>query len=496
MQQLSRDYLKAAPPEVVPFGTLAPLPERAVQFGEGNFLRAFVDDMVDRLNERGLFNGRIAVVQPIARGMADALNGQDGLYTVLLRGRGAEELRIVTSVSRALDPHRDFDSYIRLADNPELRVVFSNTTEAGIAFDDGDRLTDRPQRTFPGKLTALLYRRYQIFCGDPARGLLIIPCELIDRNAETLREMVLRYAELWELEPGFAGWLDGACRFVNTLVDRIVTGYPGDEADALARRLGYTDRLMVAAEPFHLFVLEGPPALAEELPFARAGLNVIWTDDAGPYRERKVRILNGAHTLSVPAAFLAGHDTVGQMMSDDALAGFLRGALTHEVIPTLAGSLPLEKLTSFAESVLERFSNPHIRHSLLDISLNSVSKFRVRVLPSLLGYASERGALPERLCFSFAALIAFYGGERAGGVFTGSRRGDAYEIRDVEEVLEFFDSLRRSGAGAADRVRETAGRVDFWGEDLNRLPGFAEYAAECLSDIETLGVGRALAKRF
>jgi tagaturonate reductase len=319
-----------------------PLPERVLQFGEGNFLRAFVDWMIARLNARGLFGGRVVLVQPIAAGMAREVNAQDGLYTVILRGladgRIVESREVVSAVSRCVDPYQDFDAFIACAANPDLRFVVSNTTEAGIRTDPADAVDARPSPSFPGKLTQLLHARFIATGGAPDKGLVMLPCELIERNGDVLARAVTETAARWGLGDGFARWLREACVFTNTLVDRIVTGYPKDEAAELSSQLGYDDELLVTGEVFHSWVIESPLPLDGELPFAKAGLDVTWTADMTPYRERKVRILNGAHTMTVLAAYLAGKETVRECMDDPLIRNYMERGIEQEILPTL--SLP------------------------------------------------------------------------------------------------------------------------------------------------------------
>ena len=393
------------------------LPEKILQFGEGNFLRGFVDWMIDRMNEQGLFNGSVVVVQPIEEGLVDVLNSQDGLYTLYLRGMQdgitVEQKSIISSISRGINLYTDFESYMKMAESADLRFVISNTTEAGIAYSAHDKPTDKPPVSYPGKLTVLLYRRFKALNGDPAKGLVIIPCELIDRNGDNLKEIILRLSREWDYEQEFIHWLATSNYFLNSLVDRIVTGYPKDEAQKLADELGYNDKLLDTGEIFHLWVIEGNKRFAEELPFTKAGLNVIWTDDMTPYRTRKVRILNGAHTMTVLAAYLYGLDTVKECVDDRLIKAYMEKGLYEEIIPTL--DLPENELLEFAKAVSERFANPFIKHYLLSISLNSTSKFKTRVLPSITEYVKRKGKIPQVLTFSMAALIAFYRGTELSG---------------------------------------------------------------------------------
>lgn len=481
----------------------ASLPERVIQFGEGNFLRAFADWMLDRLNQRGAFLGRAVLVQPIATGMTDAINRQDGLYTVVLRGiedgNVVEKRELVTAVSRAIDPYRDFDAFLECAKNPELRFVVSNTTEAGIRVDPSDHVDARPSASFPGKLTQFLYARFQHFSADPARGVVFLPCELIEQNGETLRRAVLETARSFGLPAEFERWLSESSVFTNTLVDRIVTGYPKDEATRFAEELGYEDALVVAGEVFHSWVIEGPESLEQELPLRSAGLNVTWTTDVKPYRERKVRILNGAHTMLALAAYLSGKETVLDCMEDPAFYGYVDAGLREEILPTL--TLPREELTSFAESVLSRFKNPFIKHQLLSISLNSVSKYKARILGTVIDYHERFGEPPPRLSFALAALLAFYRGqELREGALWGERQGEPYRILDEANVLEFFHRVwSKAPRGpctrqfCSDLVAETLSREDFWGQDIEKtLPQFSRSVAENLHRICETSVQSAI----
>ncbi len=374
-------------------------PERIIQFGEGGFLRGFVDWMVQKMNDVGAYNGNVVVVQPIEAGMCDMLTEQNCVYTHLIRGVEGVDKTVVNSIARCVKPYEDFDAYLALAENPDFRFVVSNTTESGIVFSADDKVTDAPPKSFPAKVTRLLMRRFELGLS----GFVFLPCELIDRNGDNLKKCVLQYAELWGLSGEFAAWVDRECVFTNTLVDRINTGYPkGEDID-----LGYTDNMLNTSEYFHLWVIETDLDLEAELPFAKAGLNVIVTKDKlEMYRTRKVRILNGAHTSLVPYALLSGLDTVKSCIDSDIMREHIRKCVFDEIIPTL--DLPREELVEYASGVLERFANPYIKHYLSAIALNSVSKFKVRVLPSILEYIKRYGKMPETLIFAFAKLIEFY----------------------------------------------------------------------------------------
>lgn len=403
----------------------AQYPDRIIQFGEGNFLRAFVDWQIDLLNEHTDLNAGIVVVRPIATDFPPSLNTQDGLYTTIIRGlneqgEAVSDARLIRSVNREISAYADFDAFLRLAHNPEMRFVFSNTTEAGISYHAGDRFDDAPPVSYPAKLTRLLFERYQHFAGAADKGWVIIPCELIDYNGEALQALVLRYASEWELPQAFITWLTSANTFCSTLVDRIVTGYPRDEVAALEAQTGYKDAFLDTAEHFYLFVIQGPASLEAELRLDKLPLNVRIVDDIKPYKERKVAILNGAHTALVPVAFQAGIDTVGEAMNDAEICAFVEKAIYDEIIPVL--DLPRDELVSFASAVTGRFRNPYIKHQLLSIALNGMTKYRTRILPQLLAGQKAHGALPPRLTFALAALIAFYRGERDGESYLQNKK--------------------------------------------------------------------------
>ena len=473
-------------------------PIRAAQFGEGNFLRAFVDHMLDIANEKGVFEGSVAVIKPTNRGNLEKFERQDCLYTVILRGREngevVNESRLITCVERAVSPYEHPEYLKELAENGTLEFIFSNTTEAGIALTGDEQKTDAPCMSFPGKLTQLLYARFKHFSGDRAKGVVILPAELIEKNGETLKKYVLELAAKWNLEEDFAAWLHEGCVFANTLVDRIVTGFPAAEADALFEKLGYEDQLLAVGEPFGLWVIEceNPQAIQKKLPLDEIGLPVIYTKDLTPYRERKVRILNGAHTSSVLAAYLAGEEIVRGMMHNPVTRAYLDRAVYEELLPTVP--LPADEVRAFAAAVMERFDNPFIDHQLLAISLNSVSKWRARVLPGLKDTVKATGSLPKCLAFSLAALIAFYApvGKEENQLI-GERNGVPYPIRDDQAVLDFFWE-NRAGVYTEAFVRSLLSRADFWGEDLNGIDGLAGTAARWLAVIRREGMKEALVR--
>lgn len=411
-------------------------PIRVLQFGEGGFLRGFVDWMLQKLNDQDLFCGSVAIVQPIAEGLCDMLEEQNCLYTHLIRGAEGVDTSLIDVIDSCYNPYRDFEGYLKLAENPDLRFIVSNTTEAGIVFDKDCKISDTPPKSFPAKLTLLLKRRFEMGLG----GFIMLPCELIDRNGDNLKKNVLQYADLWQLGEDFKAFIENENIFCNTLVDRINTGYPKDEKIDLP----YTDKMINTSEYFHLFVIETNYDLEKELPFKKAGLNVIVTPNAlERYRTRKVRILNGAHTSMVPYALLSGLTTVKDSMDNEDMKNFVKACLFDEVIPTL--DLPEKELTDYANDVLIRFSNPYIKHYLSSIALNSVSKFKVRVLPSILEYKKRRGEYPKNLCLGFAKLIEFY---------------KIATPNDDPEIMKFMKEASLDDILKSD---------DLWGQDLTDL---------------------------
>ena len=458
--------------------------ERILQFGEGNFLRAFANWMIQQMNTKADFDGGVVVVQPIEQGLVKVLNDQDGLYTLYLNGikngKAISEHQVIDCIQRGINPYQEFDAYTANAENPDLRFVISNTTEAGINYDAADKLQDAPQKSFPGKLTALLHKRFKHFGGASEKGLIIIPCELIDRNGDNLKKIILQYAEDWNLGVAFVQWINEDNIFCNTLVDRIVPGYPKDKMDSITEALGYKDNLVVEGEQFHLWVIEGPKSVKEEFPADACGLNVVFTDNMQPYRTRKVRILNGAHTTLVPVGYLYGIDKVRESLEDPVVGSFLKDAIFEEICPTL--DLPDEELKQFSNDVLDRFRNPYLEHALMSISLNSISKYKTRVLPSVLEFINSKNALPKRLLFSLAALIAFY---------KGDRNGEHIALKDDQKVLDFFAEQWVSNISHTV-VKNVLANTDFWGCDLTEIKGMQELVANYLENILYKGMNEAL----
>lgn len=461
--------------------------ERIIQFGEGNFLRAFANWMIHEMNKQANFDAGVVAIQPINQGLIKMLNDQDGLYTLYLNGikngNAISEHEVIDCIQRGINPYENYADYLANAENPNLRFMISNTTEAGIAYNAEDKLDDAPQSSFPGKLTALLHKRFKAFGGASDKGLIHIPCELIDRNGDNLKRIILQYATDWDLGDDFVEWINEDNIFCNTLVDRIVPGYPKDKMEAITKELGYKDNLVVEGEQFHLWVIEGPESVKEEIPSEICGLNIVFTDNMEPYRTRKVRILNGAHTSLVPVGYLYGIDKVRESLEDSVVGGFLKDAIFNEICPTL--DLSEEELNQFSNDVLDRFRNPYLEHALISISLNSVSKYKTRVLPSVLEFVKRKNALPKNLLFSLAALIAFY---------KGDRNGETIAIKDDQQVLDFFNEQWNSN-NPSQVAKAVLSNTGFWGTDLTAIAGLETLVANDLNNIITNGMKATLDSR-
>ena len=457
-------------------------PERIIQFGEGNFLRAFVDWIIQKMNDQVEFNSSVVVVQPIEHGMVDRLQAQDCLYHVNLqgldKGEKVDSLTRIDVISRALNPYTEFDAFLKLAEQPEVRFVVSNTTEAGIAFDPACRLEDRPAASYPGKLTQLLYHRYQTFQGDRSKGLIIFPCELIFLNGHKLKETIEQYIDLWQLGAEFKAWFAEACTVCATLVDRIVPGFPRKEIDAIQERLGYRDQLVVQAEVFHLWVIEAPESVAKEFPADKAGLHVLFVPSEEPYHQRKVTLLNGPHTVLAPVAWLSGVDIVREACQHAVLGPFIHRVMFDELMETL--DLPHEELVQFGQDVLERFNNPFVDHSVVSIMLNSFPKYQTRDLPGLKTYLARKEELPKGLVLGLAAIITYY---------KGDMRADGAQAKpeDSVEIVQLLQQLWATGS--TQTVAEgVLGAVSIWGEDLNRIPGLTVMLRSFLDEIQAKGM--------
>ena len=467
-------------------GISSTLPIKVIQFGEGNFLRAFVEYAFQSLNKEVDFNAGIAVVQPIEKGMVSLLNEQDGLYTLFTKGikdgKEIEQKELITNVVKAIDPYVNFAAYLDLAKEQELEFIISNTTEAGIAYVASDTLEMEPPSSFPAKLTKLLLERFSHFKGAHDKGLTIIPCELINYNSDTLKQIILDYIALWKLSDDFKNWVLTSCTFHNTLVDRIVPGYPKDEIEAYNQQLEYADNLIVSAETFFLWVIEGDEKLKKKLPFSKTDLDVKIVEDMQPFRTRKVRILNGAHTAMVPFSMLYGNETVKETVDEAFTGPFIRSLVFDEIIPTL--DMEKAALEEFADAVFDRFRNPFIKHQLSSIALNSISKFKVRVLPSLLEYVKRENTLPLKTVFAFACLLRFY---------KGDWKGESLPLNDDAEVMAEFAEIWKS-----DQLKKVAEKAlqnaEYWGEDLTQVNGLTTAMTMALENIAAHGIQEGFEK--
>ncbi len=465
-------------------------PEKIIQFGEGNFLRNFIDWQIDILNEKNNLDAGIVVIRPIDTEFPPLLDTQDGLYTSIIRGFDEtgelkNEKRIISCVNREIPLYRDYTAFLALAANPELRFIVSNTTEAGIVYNPKDRYEDTPPASFPAKLTRLLHERFTLFNGSADSGFIIIPCELIDYNGEALKEIVFRYAELWNLGEHFKAWLEKQNTFCSTLVDRIVTGYPRDEIAALEAELGYTDSFITTGEYFHLFVIQGPAWIAEELRLEGSGLNIQIVEDLKPYKQRKVGILNGCHTSLVPVAYLCGIELVKTAVENEKIARFIEKLLNEEIIPNLG--MDIDYLSSYAATVLDRFRNPFINHQLLSISLNSMTKFKTRVLPQFLTYYRRNSEVPPLMSLALAALIMFY---------RGSLEGKSYPVTDDAEFLELYSRLWNRGVENIEDAREISQQIlsldEHWETSLMDIEGLHEKVSQDIHSIAARGMRATL----
>lgn len=461
--------------------------EKVIQFGEGNFLRCFFDWQLDIINKNTDLNAGVAVVRPIDFDAVPLLDTQDGLYTAIIRGinesgQVVKDYTVISSINREIPIYKNFKEYLELAHNEDMRFIVSNTTEAGITFSSEDKYDDEPQATFPAKLTRLLHERFTVFNGDMTKGFILLPCELIDYNGEELKRVVLKYAELWNLGEEFTNWLINGNIWCSTLVDRIVTGYPRGEKEELEKELGYSDNFITTGEYFYLFVIQGPKdILTKELKLEGLNLNILIVDDLKPYKMRKVGILNGAHTAMVPVAYLYGIDTVREAMENEDLRKFIESAIDEEIIPAL--DMDKKELEEFKDAVINRFKNPYVKHMLMDISLNSMAKYKSRILPQVLELNNRTGKLSKKLLFSLAALIRFYKGVR--------ENGDAIQLRDDKHHLDMYKELWMTN-NYNEIVKAVLGLENHWETDLNAVEGMTDLVAKYLEMIDKVGVAKAL----
>ncbi len=500
MQTLNKQLSKATIPKTVAFETLEGLPEKIIQFGEGNFMRGFTDWMIHELNKQGLFNGKVVVVQPRGQDKIPLFTKQDGLYTVVLRGvengEKVEKKEIISSVSRGLKVTDQWEEIKELVTSKDINYIFSNTTEAGLTYLQETYDPNSPAESYPGKLTALLYHRYNFFKGDPEAGLVMIPCELVEENGTLLRNLVIKVANDWELPSEFIEWVKVNNQFCNTLVDRIVTGYPTDEIEEFENKLGYQDELLTVGEPYHLFAIEATEEVANDIPFDQAGLNVKW-GDITPFRNLKVRLLNGPHTMMSSVCYLAGADTVQEVMEDVTLRKFIETGMLHEIYPTV--DIAEEEKKQFSEAVIERFLNPYNKHYLKDIALSSVYKFKSRLIPSLVDYVEQKGSLPPMITFALAGLLAFNRPIKIEeNELVGLRDEVEYAIRDNQEAIKAlvtgWNGFDGTADGVATLVSNILSNTAIWGQDLNEIPNLATTVASHLKDILENGMRASVEK--
>ena len=460
-------------------------PERIIQFGEGNFLRAFVDWIIYNMNQKAEFNSSVVIVQPLENGMVNMLNEQDGLYHVNLQGlqngKEVDSIQLIDVVSRGLNPYAQYNEFLKLAENPEMRFVISNTTEAGIAFDPSCKLEDAPAKSYPGKLTQLLFHRFNVFNGAMDKGLIIFPCELIFDNGKVLKKCIDQYIELWNLGEDFKHWFDTACGVYCTLVDRIVPGYPRDTIGQILDRIGLDDKLVVKGEIFHLWVIEAPETVEREFPADKAGLNVLFVPSEKPYHDRKVTLLNGPHTVLSPVGYLAGLNTVKECCEDPVIGQFVKKVMYSELLETL--DLPKEELILFADAVMERFRNPFVKHFVTSIMLNSFPKFKTRDLPGLKIFLERKKELPSGLVLGLAGIVTYYKG--------GKRGNDEIVLKDDQEIIDLLKNLWANGS-PIDVAKGVLGAEFIWGEDLNLIPGLTEKLSEYLRMIQDKGMNETV----
>lgn len=469
-------------------------PVKIMQFGEGNFLRAFIDWIVDSMNKKADFNAGVVVVQPMPFGRVKELASADGLYTLYLQGinngQTVKTHQVIDCLEDFINPFEEYQKYLDYAKSEDLEFIISNTTEAGIAFDPKDTDFTKTPNSFPGKLLAFLKARYDHFKGDVKKGLEIIPCELIDHNGDTLKEILVQLAEYNHMDKAFIDWVENANRYYNTLVDRIVPGYPRNEDKELWNQLGYVDNNMVVGEIFHLWVIDGKTVkdLETKLPTAKAGLNVLFVDSIKPYKERKVKILNGSHTCLVPVSYLSGIDTVRETIEDKQLNQFVLDFIFNEVVPTI--NIPRDQMDSYANSVLERYGNPFVRHELMSIALNSVTKYKTRILPTVLQNLEDLKHFPDHALFSLAALMVFYRGKR--GEEDIKLADDAWALDMFKELWADFDGSKAACGKIAQHVLSLKSH---WEVDLTKYDGVLEFVTDCLYEITSTSMREALAKQ-
>lgn len=463
-------------------------PIKILQIGEGNFLRAFIDSFIQTMNEKTDFSSNVAVVQPLANGRVNEIAKQDGLYTLLLEGiqnnKKVRSKEVISVLEDFIDPYKEYDKFLEYAHNEDLQFIISNTTEAGIVLDESDLDFTNTPKSYPGKILALLKARYEFFAENNSKGLYILPCELIDNNGDKLKETILQLAKLHNFDQPFIDWISNNNYFYNTLVDRIVPGYPKEDIEELEKEFGYIDHNLVKGEIFHLWVISGNPKLLKVLPIKKTNLNIVFTDDIKPFKEIKVKILNGAHTCMVPIAYLAGITTVSEVMSKPYLSKWIYEFLTLEVLPTIP--MKKDEINTFIDDVLERFKNPFIRHELLDIALNSMTKYKTRILPTVIDYYNVKREPPKYGLFSLAALCHLYQ--------LNDDLGHPL-VKDNQEFLDFWASIKNSTISDAELIHKVVS-LPHWEYDFYKMKGAVEYLHFCYSKIKEKGIQLSLSELF
>jgi len=469
-------------------------PVRIVQFGEGNFLRAFWGKAIHELNAGGLFSGQICVVQPISAGKVSNLADQNYFYTVYLQGPSTEEITLVESIKTGINPYENYDDYLALAEDTNLRIMISNTTEAGIVLDETDTIDMSPPRSFPGKLLAFLHRRYTALNGRKGSGLLHFPCELIEKNGDNLKKILRELAIIQQHDRKFLDWLEKENVFFNTLVDCIVTGYPHDEIEKITQRIGYEDPMLVKAEQYQLLVIEGDDSYRHEFPISDAKMHVVWTHDQSYYREIKVRIMNGFQTMLAHCGFLAGIHTEREALNHNVVGPFMFRGLHEQIVP----SLPYEDTNKneFAKTMLERLNNPYIEHVLQDINLNSFMKFQTRIQPSL-EYWTQQNIYPDFLIFSLALVLAYYQiTDCYGDTYAATCCGKRYNVydtpRNLKRLYEHKSRARENGSSMYRYCVDVVEDSKLWIKPLDLPPEAVKRVSEYIELIEGDGVLQTL----
>ncbi len=461
---------------------------RVIQFGKGNFLRGFAEWIISEMNNKLDTDMGVTIIQSVVGSQNYTLNEQEGLYHLVTKGIkdgvASREVSLLDVVNECIDPYSNPDKFMALAEDLNNRFVISNTTEQGITYSDSDKFDVVPAMNFPAKLTQLMYRRFEVCGGDTKRGFIIIPCELIENNGANLKECVMKYCELWGLSSEFKTWIEEANFFANTLVDRIVSGFPKSGVEELYSEIGFEDKLVVESEPYHLWVIQGDEIIAKEFAADKAGTQVLFVDDITPYRERKVTLLNAPHTALSPVGFLSGLDTVKECVEDEQVGAFVKRVMQEELLPTV--SLPREELEQFAKDVVDRFSNPYIRHMITGIMLNSFSKYKSRNLPPLKRYVAKNGTLPKGLVLGLAAVIIYYKG--------GKRGDETIELKDDPRVIELLASLWSGERSNLEIAHAVLSEESIWGEDLTQVEGLEAMTASYMTSIMEQGMRATVAE--